>query len=268
VHPVTSVGLQSEGYFPPFDYNFLALCGYVETLARHRYSAWAWHHYKDVLADLFRIRNAKRVMEIGAGRFPLFDPIEIAPFKVEYIANDIDPEELARAPDEVGKACFDISTANSGEVFDLNNAIDLAFSKMVFEHLSDVTQAYQNIYDMLSPGGICLNFHPTLFSPPFVINYLMPVVSAEQLLRKLSPRRNHEEHPKFPANYDRCWVSKSFRNALRTMGYREVWQLPFWSHEYFVKLPGFRECDRVINKIAERANWTGLASYCYTIVVK
>jgi SAM-dependent methyltransferase len=268
VYPASSLGLRSEAHLASFDYSFLELCSYVEMLARHRYSPWAWRHYKDVLADLIRIRNAKRVMEIGAGRFPLFDLIEIAPFDVDYIANDIDPEELAQAPNEVGKACFDISTSDADGVFDLNSTVDLAFSKMVFEHLPDVKQAYQNIYEILSPGGICLNFHPTLFSPPFVINYLMPVTSAEQLLRKLSPGRNHDEHPKFPANYDRCWVSRSFRDALRVMGYRKVWQLPFWSHEYFVKFPGFRECDWVINKIAERANWTSLASYCYTIVVK
>jgi SAM-dependent methyltransferase len=152
----------------------LPLLEYVEVIAGHRSSRWAWNHYKDVPADLFRIRKARRVMEIGAGRFPLFDPAEIARFDVEYIANDVDPSELARAPDEVGKACFDISTANFDEVVELSNAIDLTFSKMVFEHISDTMQAYRNIYEILSPNGICLNFHPVLFSPPFVINSLRP----------------------------------------------------------------------------------------------
>jgi|HubBroStandDraft_5_1064220.scaffolds.fasta_scaffold217902_1 SAM-dependent methyltransferase len=266
----SNLDLHTPTHLPAFisEYNFLALWGYVEVLARQRYSSWAWRHYKDVLADLVRIRGARRIMEIGAGRFPLFDRTEVAPFDVEYIANDIDPVELERAPDEVEKACFDISTAETAWVAELTNTVDLAFSKMVFEHLPDVKQAYRNIYEMLSPGGVCLNFHPILFSPPFVINYLMPSNPAERLLRRLSPWRNHDEHPKFPAAYDRCWVSRSFRNGLREMGYRKVWQLPFWSHEYFNPFPGLRECDRVINKIAERVNLTSIASYCYTIVVK
>ncbi|HEV2186794.1 MAG TPA: methyltransferase domain-containing protein [Stellaceae bacterium] len=246
----------------------LELPEYIEVLATHRSSRWAWGHYKDVLADLLRIREARRVMEIGAGRFPLFDRDEIARFDVEYIANDVDPAELARAPDEVGKACFDISTTNSDEVARLSNTIDLTFSKMVFEHLSDSKQAYRNIYEILSPNGICMNFHPVLFSPPFVINYLTPTVPSEKILKKLSPKRNHEEHPKFPAKYDCCWVSESLRDTLRSIGYRRVWQLPFWFHEYFVKFPGIQQCDWALNKIAERANWTSLASYCYTIVVK
>ena len=244
------------------------LSDYVEVLAKYRSSFWAWRNYKTVLADLLRIRDARRVMEIGAGRFPLFERDEIAPLDVEYIANDVDPEELARAPAEVTKACFDISTADAGEISELSESVDLTFSKMVFEHVSDTEQAYQNIYKILSPGGICLNFHPVLFSLPFIVNYLTPTISAEKLLQKLSPRRNRHEQPKFPAKYDRCWVSGAWRDRLRSIGYRQVWQLPFWFHEYFEGFPGLRECDWAINRIAERANWTRLASYCYTIVVK
>lgn len=246
----------------------LPLPEYIEVLATQRSSYWAWGNYKVVLADLLRIREARRVMEIGAGRFPLFDRSEIAPFGVEYIANDVDAAELARAPNEVRKACFDISAKSNGEIAQLSNSIDLTFSKMVFEHISDTTQAYQNIYELLSPNGICLNFHPVLFSLPFIINYLAPTASAEKLLQKLSPKRHRGDQPKFPAMYDRCWVSSAWRNTLRSIGYRQVWQLPFWFHEYFSKFPGLRECDWAINTIAERANWTTLASYCYTIVVK
>ena len=118
---------------------------YIEILAEHRSSEWAWGHYKDVLADLLRIRDAKRIMEIGGGRFPLFDPAEIEPFDVEYLINDVSPSELARAPSDVGKACFDIASTNTTEIDVLSETIDLTFSKMVFEHVSDTLQAYRNI---------------------------------------------------------------------------------------------------------------------------
>ena len=241
---------------------------YIEILAEHRSSEWAWGHYKDVLADLLRIRDAKRIMEIGGGRFPLFDPTEIEPFDVEYLINDVSPSELARAPSDVEKACFDIASTNTTEIDVLSETIDLTFSKMVFEHVSDTLQAYRNIYKMLSRNGICLNFHPVLFSLPFLINYLAPTAPAERLLQRFSPNRNCDKEPKFPARYDWCRVSEAFRDTLRSIGYRHVWQLPFWFHEYFVKFPGLRQCDWMLNKIAERSNWTVLASYCYTIVIK
>jgi hypothetical protein len=68
-----------------------SLSGYVEGLSEHRSSDWAWRHYKEVLVDLLRIRHAKRMMEIGGGRFPLFDREEIAPLEIEYIINDLSP---------------------------------------------------------------------------------------------------------------------------------------------------------------------------------
>jgi hypothetical protein len=51
-------------------------------------------------------------MEIGAGRFSLFDRAEIELLDMEYITNDIDPAELERALGEIGKTSFDISTAD------------------------------------------------------------------------------------------------------------------------------------------------------------
>jgi hypothetical protein len=142
-----------QGLFPETE-TALPLPEYIEVLAAQRSSYWAWGNYKAVLADLLRIREARRIMEIGAGRFPLFDRSEIAPFGVEYIANDVDAAELARAPNEVRKACFDISATDNNEISRLSNSIDLTFSKMVFEHISDATQAYHNIYELLSPNGI------------------------------------------------------------------------------------------------------------------
>jgi len=241
---------------------------YVEMLSEHRSSQWAWRHYKDVLVDLLRIRDARRMMEIGGGRFPLFNQAEIAPFDVEYIINDVSSCELARAPSEVGKVCFDIASPNTAEIDALAGTIDLTFSKMVFEHVSDALQAYRNIYNMLSRRGVCLNFHPVLFSLPFLINYLAPTAPAERLLQRFAPNRNRNEQPKFPARYDCCRVSQYVQDTLRSIGYRHVWQLPFWFHEYFVKFPGLKQCDWMVNKIAERGNCTALASYCYTIVVK
>jgi ubiquinone/menaquinone biosynthesis C-methylase UbiE len=245
-----------------------SLSEYVEGLSEHRSSDWAWRHYKEVLVDLLRIRHGKRMMEIGGGRFPLFDRDEIAPLEVEYIINDLSPSELARAPSEVGKVCFDIASANTTEIEALAGTIDLTFSKMVFEHVSDALQAYRNIYKMLSRRGVCLNFHPVLFSLPFLINYLAPTAPTERLLRKFAPKRNRNEQPKFPAKYDCCRVSKYLQNSLRSIGYRHVYQVPFWFHEYFVRIPGLQQCDWMVNKMAERGNWTALASYCYTIVVK
>jgi len=129
---------------------------------------------------------------------------------------------------------------------------------MVFEHVSDARSSYANIHKLLSPAGICINFHPTLFSLPFLINRLLPTSASEMLACRIW---KSEERRKFPAYYDRCRVSRTSRDFLLSLGFSQAWQLPFWHHDYF-------QFDRWLNTLAERANWTALATYCFTIVVK
>ena len=45
---------------------------------------------------------------------------------------------------------------------------------MVFEHVEDGQRAWANLYQLLAPGGVALAFVPTLYSVPFVINWLLP----------------------------------------------------------------------------------------------
>jgi SAM-dependent methyltransferase len=191
---------------------------------------------------------------------------QISSLNVSYTANDISESELARAPSFVSKACFDI--AGKVGLAPLANRYDLIFSKMVFEHIPDTRQAYLNILSLLAPGGICINYHPVLYSPPFLINLMLPDAVTAPILRKFSPRRHDGDLPKFPAKYDRCVISAKLRSDLRDLGFREVWQIPFFYHGYFTKIPGVFQLDRALSKIAERRDWQGLASFCYTIAMK
>jgi hypothetical protein len=142
------------------------------------------------------------------------------------------------------------------------------FSQMVFEHVSDSYQAYRNIYRLLSPGGVCLNFHPVLYSLPFVVNWMLPEQLSARLLHFFFPYRGPDKVPKHPAKYDHCWVSRSEQERLRSIGFRNVSQVPFWYHNYFRNIPGLYQADTTITKFAERKNWTALASFCYTCVMK
>jgi len=244
------------------------LAEFVAGLSQRRSSDWAWEHYKDTVEDLIKLLDARRVMEIGGGRWPLLNQDEIASSNIRYVVNDISDSELALAPAHVDKARFDIAQTTKLELEVSFGQIDLMFSQMVFEHVSDVHQAYRNIHKILSPGGVCLNFHPVLYSPPFVINWMLPDSMSARLLRMFFPNRHKEDVPKHPAKYDHCLISRREENAMRSMGYSEVWQIPFWSHDYFKKIPGVYQLDSAVSRIAERNNWATLASFCYTLVVK
>ena len=243
-----------------------ALAQFLGSVAQHRSSEWAWQHYKSTIQDLISILNARTVLEIGGGRWPLLDGDEIRARGIRYIVNDISESELVLAPPYVEKVCFDVSQEIVGD--DLAGKVDLMFSKMVFEHVSDSHQAYRNIYKLLSPGGVCLNFHPVLFSPPFVVNWILPEQVSSRLLHFFFSYRSPDEVPKHPAKYDHCWISKSEQEKLQSIGFSKVWQIPFWNHDYFQKIPGLRQADAALTKFAERNDWTALASFCYTCVMR
>jgi hypothetical protein len=150
----------------------------------------------------------------------------------------------------------------------LLGTVDLMFSQMVFEHVSDAVRAYQNVHALLAPGGVCLNFHPVLYSAPFVVNWLLPEALSSRILRLFDPKRRPDEVPKHPARYDLCVIRKSIRNRLSAIGYRRVWQVPFWYHDYFMRIPGIYQLDHAAAAMADRNNWTGFASFSYTLVAK
>ncbi len=241
---------------------------FIDSLSEKRSSEWAWEHYKDTVLGLMTMLDARRVMEIGGGRWPLFYTEEILSGDIRYISNDISRDELALAPSHVETACFDIGQKAKIEYEELYGQIDLMFSKMVFEHVADTRQAYKNIYLLLSQGGVCLNFHPVLYSPPFVINRIMPETMSSRLLRTFFPHRHWQDVPKHPARYDHCVISKPEQEALLAIGYRKVWQVPFWYHNYFKRIPGLYHLDLAAAKFADRHNLTSLASFCYTLVMK
>ena len=45
---------------------------------------------------------------------------------------------------------------------------------MLAEHVPDGYRFHSNLFELLKPGGVAFHFMPTLYSPPFVINRLLP----------------------------------------------------------------------------------------------
>jgi hypothetical protein len=100
------------------------------------------------------------------------------------------------------------------------------------------------------------------------VNWIFPEAITQRLLRIISPARHIEGKPKFPAWYDGCLISDSVRESLLGLGFQDVWQVPFFYHGYFKKLPGLYQVDRLLSQLAEKKDWRWLASFAYTIVRK
>jgi SAM-dependent methyltransferase len=248
-----------------------ASVGLAEALASlgvENHSDWAWDNYKRVVHDLCVALKAHRILEVGGGRDPLFTPAEIAELGVEMTVNDISPKELAVLPPGYNTACFDIA-GDLSDVGHLRNTQDLAFSRMVFEHVADGQRAWANLYQVLAPGGVAMAFIPTFYSVPFVLNWLLPDRLAAAIVKRMFAHRTDEDDPVFPAHYSWCYASERImRPMLSAIGYREIAILPFYGHSYYVRFPGIRGVHKWFNGIARSSDMQMLASYAYIIARK
>jgi SAM-dependent methyltransferase len=230
---------------------------------------WCWENYKPTVIELARSRGLRRHLEIGAGRDPLFQPQEAAALGFDITLNDISAHELALAPSGHGKMQCDIASPQAPDILG-RGQYDLAYCRMVMEHVPDVAAMWRNIGHVLAPGGLALSFFPTLYALPYVLNTLMPEPLSRFLLESVFPERKPDgDDPKFPAHYNHCFSSEArLMPMLREAGFSDAVILPFWGYAYFSKFPGVRQVDAAFNRLAERRDWRAVSSFAYVIAIK
>jgi SAM-dependent methyltransferase len=226
-------------------------------------AAWAWHNFKRTIEALIVRHGFERVLEVGGGRSPLFTAEDVKKLGLQYTINDLNQRELDLGPDYAAKVCFDIAGSVPGEA-----TYDLVFSQMVLEHVVDARAAYRNILHLLGSGGISVVFYPTLYSPPFVINRLLPERVSSSLVRFFYKERRDGCVTTHPAYYSWCFGSSRLSVMLRELGYRETVVLPFYGHEYFKGFPVLNILDRWLSQAARARDWRLLSSYAYCIALK
>jgi SAM-dependent methyltransferase len=226
----------------------------------HRDSAYL--QYKNIVSTLATNRS---LLEIGAGRRPLWTSTEIKQHNIDYVANDIVERELDRIPFPVKKAVFDCC-GDPPRVF--LNSFDVICSKMVQEHVKSGDNFYRNIFRMLKPGAVAINFHPTLYCPPFLINRILPDNISSFILGLLTRERTEETRAKFPTTYELCYSSRQTAKLIKNIGFSKVSIFPFYHHEYFKKIPLLRIFDDAISTWAQTRDIRLLSSYAYTVVKK
>ncbi len=231
-------------------------------------SEWAWENYRNMIETLAREFQLRRLIEIGGGRDPLLTPAQARKLGVDYTVNDISEEELRNAPGAFNTACFDVSGDLAAAGIEPESQ-ELAFSRMVFEHVKDVRRAWSNLHTILAPGGVGFIFVPTLYALPYVANLIIPEWLSGKIVKALYPHRTDAEDPKFPAYYDWCYSSeRKVAPMLREAGFRETLIVPFYGHQYFENLPVIREADEAITRLAIRFDWRALTPYAYILARK
>lgn len=150
------------------------------------------------------IEAGMSVLDVGAGRTPSI-PRGVRPPDVNYVALDLDPSELARAPD-----AYDETVVGDICAYDerLSGRFDLVLSLFLLEHVPSVAAALDNARRYLRPGGRLVAQLAGGRSMPALVNRAIPHslgrVIAYRAMRSSTYRAADAV---FPATYDGCTAS-------------------------------------------------------------
>lgn len=106
--------------------------------------------YKDVLRSEIKSLENKKVLDVGSGSGAFFE------FYQELGASEVKGIEPSKANFQISRKLFpDIEVINEGLMeAKLEGEFDTAFAIMVFEHLSDILNAYTKVRSLLKDGGL------------------------------------------------------------------------------------------------------------------
>jgi hypothetical protein len=206
---------------------------------------YAFQYHKKRCRELLIANGCKAVCEIGGGRTPLFTDQEIAELGVEYTILDISESELAAASSQCRKVLIDICSHDPG---DPPGRYDFMFSRLLAEHVSDASAMHRNVFYLLRPGGLAFHFFPTLFTPAFVINRVLPEQASRRVLGILSPNRPREI-PKFPARYSKCFGPiPAMKRFVEQFGFEVEEYRPFYGTDYLARKPVLRTVESFLTE--------------------
>jgi hypothetical protein len=219
------------------------------------------------LKDLIKKHKLKRILEVGGGANPLFPFEFINKNRIEYTILDISSDELAKAPNVFLKVQADITA----DKLDLPGGYDLIFSRMLAEHVQNGEIFHRNVFKLLVENGRAFHCFPTLYAPPFLVNYLLPEILSDKLLQLVQSGREKEgKLGKFPAYYSWCrGPIPSQITRFECLGYHVEEYIGFFGHEhYYAKLPPMRKLHLVFVKWLLKHPIPLLTSHAYVTLIK
>lgn len=213
----------------------------------------AWGGFRDYVDSWLGKSGGKNVLEVGGGANPMIPLETLRERGLRYSVLDIAQTELDKAPAGYNKICADISSPN----LKLDEQFDFVFSQMLAEHVPDGEQFHRNIHALLSDGGVALHFFPTLYTLPFLANWLMPERLADWVLTRLAPHRDRFRHGKFPAYYSWCrGPTQAQLTRFRSLGYEvEEYRGFYGNGRYYIRLPLLKALhDWRVKRLLKRPN--------------
>jgi ubiquinone/menaquinone biosynthesis C-methylase UbiE len=164
--------------------------------------------YANIVGHEIARYSSPIVLDIGGGAKCLFSS---QARDARVIAVDISPDELAKNHDV--RECR-VADASKSLPFE-DNSVDIITSRLVLEHLADVSRFVTESARVLKPGGVFITQFASRNTPSAIANRIIPNELTRVLLRQLT---TFAAGAGFVAYYDHC-SPRQFSRILEGAGF-------------------------------------------------
>ena len=215
-------------------------------------------------------QGARRFCDVGGGANPIVSTRKIEELGLDYVLLDDSAEELEKAPPEYRKFQGSIlDAARVRALLDEGGPFDVVASRWTAEHMPDGRAFHEQVFAMLRPGGAAVHLFPTLYSPPFLVNRLLPDATSSRILERSGGggRVSEGRHAKFPSYYSWCrGPSRRQLARLESVGFTVERYTGFFGHGYYRRLGPVDRLHRRLTRVLLEHPVASLTSFALVVL--
>jgi SAM-dependent methyltransferase len=208
--------------------------------------------------------GAKRFCDVGGGARPAVSLAQIQRFGLEYVVLDEAQDRLDLLP--AGYETFRADVLDRAAVAELVRArgpFDVVVSRWAAEHIRDGRGFHEQVFAMLRPGGTAVHYFPTLYSPPFLLNRLLPGQLSAPLLFRVFPVRENKWRPYY------SWCRGPTAGQLRrleALGFRLDRYVGFFGHGFYQRYGALQRAHAALSELLLKHPLPALTSFALVVL--
>lgn len=181
-----------------------------------------------------------RICDVGGGANPVIALDDVERLGLDYAILDASTDELAKSLPGYRALVGDINDRDAVARLTAEfGRFDLVISRWTAEHVPQGRGFHQHIHRLLRPGGSAVHLFPTLYSPVFLANRVLPHSLCALVVPYLdrSGRERGGTHEVFPPYYSWCrGPTRRQLSRLASVGFAVRRYIGFFGHPYYARL--------------------------------
>jgi SAM-dependent methyltransferase len=214
--------------------------------------------------------GCKRVCDLGGGANPIVSVADIQHLGLEYTVLDASQAELEKAAAAYDTVVLDVEDRRAVErIVAQRGPFDLVLSRWTAEHVAQGRRFHLQVHRLLRPSGSAVHLFPTLYSPVFVVNRLLPHAVSAAIVPHVdkSGRDSGGQHQSFRPYYSWCRgpTQRQF-DRFSDLGFAVRRYVGFFGHPYYARCRPLHAVHDALSSWLVRHPFPLLTSYALVVL--